>query len=232
VTTDAPALAAHAEPVDATQHGVAGMGNPVLGMLLFITSEVMFFAGLFAAYFSIRAGYLELNATGQLVHVWPPTQFAHLLNPFTLFTDTGALNLILPATVILVVSSFTCQWGVWAIRRDDRTGFLRNFAVTLILGITFLLMQAFDYTVLAKEGMSLGSTTFGTTYFTLTGFHGAHVFGGALMLGVVVYRGMAGQFSAKHHDMVEATSLYWHFVDIVWILLFSVLYLLPGIPIS
>jgi cytochrome c oxidase subunit 3 len=65
---------------------------------------------------------------------------------------------------------------------------------------------------------------FGTTYFTLTGFHGAHVFGGVIMLAVVVYRGMAGQFSDRHHDLVEAVSLYWHFVDVVWIVLYSVLY--------
>jgi cytochrome c oxidase subunit III len=206
-------------------HSAGGIGNPVLGMLLFITSEVMFFAGLFAAYFSIRAGYTELIG-GQPVHVWPPTQFENLLNPFTLTTESGDLNLILPATIILVLSSFTCQMGVWSIRRDDRTGFLRNFGMTLVLGITFLLMQAYDYTVLFHEGLTMGATTFGTTYFTLTGFHGAHVFGGALMLAVVVYRGMAGQFSGKHHDMVEATSLYWHFVDVVWILLFSILYLL------
>ena len=206
-------------------HGSGGLGNPVLGMLLFITSEVMFFAGLFAAYFSIRAGYTELVG-GQPVHMWPPSQFAHLLKPLPLITEGGELNLILPATLILILSSFTCQMGVWAIRRDDRTGFLRNFGITLVLGITFLVMQAYDYTVLFHEGLTLGATTYGTTYFTLTGFHGAHVFGGALMLGVVVYRGMAGQFSGKHHDMVEATSLYWHFVDVVWILLFSILYLL------
>ena len=217
-------------------HAQGGIGNPVLGMLLFITSEVLFFAGLFAAYFTIRAGYQELNASGQLVHIWPPAQFAETLKVFPLIFTTHSgetvLNLILPATIILVSSSFTCQFGVWAIRRDDRTGFLRNFGVTLILGILFLLMQIYDYTVLYGEGMSLGSTTFGTTYFTLTGFHGAHVFGGVLMLGVVAYRGMAGQFSARHHDMVEATSLYWHFVDVVWILLFSILYLLPGVPAS
>jgi cytochrome c oxidase subunit 3 len=229
MTSDAAALTAHGDTHGTAPDGVSGLGNPVLGMLLFITSEVMFFAGLFAAYFSIRAGYQEL-VSGQLVHLWPPTEFADLLNPFTLFTENGSLNLILPATIILVVSSFTCQLGVNAIKADDRTGFLRNFAVTLVLGITFLLMQAFDYTVLFKEGLTMGATTFGTTYFTLTGFHGAHVFGGALMLGVVVYRGMAGQFSARHHDMVEATSLYWHFVDVVWILLFTILYLLPGTP--
>ncbi len=75
----------------------------------------------------------------------------------------------------------------------------------------------------------MGATTFGTTYYTLTGFHLAHVFGGVIMLAVVLYRGMAGQFSSRHHDMVEATSLYWHFVDVVWILLFSILYVLPGV---
>ena len=206
-------------------HVQGGIGNPVLGMLLFITSEVMFFAGLFAAYFSIRAGYQEL-INGQLVHIWPP------INPDTHAQFAlSALPIVLPATIILVASSFTCQMGVWAIRRDDRTGFLRNFGITLVMGIVFLVMQAYDYTTLFGEGITLGSTTFGTTYFTLTGFHGAHVFGGALMLGVVVYRGMAGQFSSRHHDMVEATSLYWHFVDVVWILLFSVLYLLPGVPL-
>ena len=132
----------------------------------------------------------------------------------------------LPATLILVLSSVTCQLGVWAIRKDDHRGFVRAIAVTLVLGVTFLLLQAYDYSVLIGEGLTMGSTTFGTTYFTLTGFHGVHVFGGALMLAVVLYRGMAGQFSARHHDMVEATSLYWHFVDVVWILLFSILYLL------
>jgi len=200
----------------ADTHGSGGIGNPVLGMLLFITSEVMFFAGLFAAYFSLRAS----------VQPWPPAEFEGLLNPFTLFSESGSLNLILPATIILVISSFTCQFAVWGIKKDDRTQFIRNMAVTLVLGITFLLMQLYDYSVLIHEGLTMGSTTFGTTYYTLTGFHGAHVFGGVLMLGVVLYRGMAGQFSARHHDMVEATSLYWHFVDVVWILLFSILYLL------
>ncbi len=223
MTADATALTTH-EPALGT-HGSGGMGNPVLGMLLFITSEVMFFAGLFAAYFSIRAGYTEvINSVS--THVWPPTQFQHLLNPFTLTTESGALNLILPATLILLSSSVTCQLGLMAIQRNDRRGFVRAFAVTLVLGVSFLLLQAFDYSVLMHEGLTMGATTFGTTYFTLTGFHGAHVFGGALMLSVVLYRGMAGQFSAKHHDMVEAVSWYWHFVDVVWLLLFSILYLL------
>ena len=204
-------------PADAHAHGATdthasgGIGNPVLGMLLFITSEVMFFAGLFAAYFSIRANTVP----------WPPINPANG-EPFELHI----LPIVLPATIILVASSFTCQFAVWAIKKDNRTSFLRNMAVTVVLGIIFLLLQMYDYLVLAEEGITLNSGTFGTTFYTLTGFHGAHVFGGVLMLAVVLYRGMAGQFSARHHDMVEATSLYWHFVDVVWILLFSILYLL------
>jgi cytochrome c oxidase subunit 3 len=188
-------------------HVARGISSPILGMLLFITSEVMFFSGLFAAYFSTRA-----KNTG--TPVWDDPQ--KILQP---------LGPILIATIILVTSSFTCQFAIWAIRRGDRRGFIRNIAITFVLGIVFLLMQAYDYTVLYGDGLTLGSGPFGTTYFTLTGFHGAHVFGGVVMLGVILYRGMSGQFSARHHDAVEAVSLYWHFVDVVWIILFSVLYL-------
>jgi len=136
--------------------------------------------------------------------------------------------LVLIATILLVTSSVTCQMGVWAIRRDDRVGYVRAMAVTTILGIIFLLMQLTDYAILGSEGLTLSSGTYGTTYYTLTGFHGAHVFGGVIMLSVILYRGMVGQFSSKHYDAVEGASLYWHFVDVVWILLFALLYLLPG----
>ena len=210
MTADSHALATTEDhnPLTGLAHDSrGGISNVVLGMLLFITSEVMFFAGLFAAYFNTRASN----------HPWPPEEFADILNPF---------SLILVATVILITSSFTCQLAVWAIRRNDRTGFLRNISFTFVLGIIFLLLQAYDYSLLFADGMTLGSGPFGTTYFTLTGFHGAHVFGGAIMLSVLLYRGLAGQFTSRHHDAVEATSLYWHFVDVVWIALFSVLYIL------
>jgi cytochrome c oxidase subunit 3 len=207
-------------PVAGLAHDTrGGISNPILGMILFIASEVMFFSGLFAAYFNVRAA----------APAWPPVEpvdFSHVLHIFPL---------VGPATVLLVISSFTCQFAVWAIRRNDRTAFLRNIGVTLALGITFLLLQATDYILLwngePEAGippLTLDSGPFGTTYYTLTGFHGAHVLGGVVMLGVVLYRGMAGQFSARHHDAVEGTSLYWHFVDVVWIALFSLLYILPG----
>jgi cytochrome c oxidase subunit 3 len=191
-----------------------GISNPILGMILFICSEVMFFSGLFAAYFSIRA-----SSPG-----WPflaTGAGAEQLNEH--FNLHGEPWFALGLTIILVISSFTCQSGVWAIRRDDRTGFVRAIGVTLVLGILFLIGQIYDYSTI---GFGVADTPFGTTFYTLTGFHGAHVFGGAVMLSVVLYRGLAGQFSSRHHDAVEATSLYWHFVDVVWIVLFSTLYFL------
>ena len=203
-------------------HG--GISNPVLGMLLFITSEVMFFGGLFAAYFSIRASAAQ----------WPPinpeTNEAFHLQVLPVVTTDGvtSYSFVLIATVLLILSSFSCQYAVWKIRSDDRTRFLRAMAVTIALGITFLLMQLTDYAILGSEGLTLSSGTYGTTFYTLTGFHGAHVFGGVIMLSVVLYRGMVGQFSSRHYDAVEGASLYWHFVDVVWILLFALLYLLPG----
>jgi cytochrome c oxidase subunit 3 len=219
MTTDThPPLPVEHNPLASMPHDThGGISNPVLGMLLFVTSEVMFFGGLFAAYFSLRANSnlwppIDPNSTAV-----PPEQFHLAILPF-----------VGPATVLLILSSFSCQWAVWAIRRDDRTVFLRGMTVTVVLGIVFLGMQMADYALLGAEGLTLSSGTYGTTYFTLTGFHGAHVFGGVIMLGVMLYRGMAGQFSSRHYDAVEGASLYWHFVDVVWILLFSVLYLLPG----
>jgi cytochrome c oxidase subunit 3 len=191
-----------------------GISNPILGMLLFICSEVMFFSGLFAAYFTVRAA----------APVWPPIVPGdlELTEAYNLHAEPWfAAGL----TLVLILSSFTCQFAVWGIRRGDRTGLIRNISVTLVLGIVFLLGQIYDYSTI---GFGLSDGTFGTTFYTLTGFHGAHVFGGVIMLSVVLYRGMVGQFSGKHYDAVEGASLYWHFVDVVWILLFSLLYLLPG----
>ena len=216
MSTDAQALTVHSDehsPVAGLAHDArGGISNPILGMLLFICSEIMFFSGLFAAYFATRAAAL----------VWPPIipDDPELTEAFNLHAEP-IFALVL--TIILVLSSFTCQFGVWAIRRDDRTGFIRNIGVTLVLGIVFLIGQIYDYVTI---GFGIADGTFGSTFYTLTGFHGAHVFAGVIMLSVVLYRGLAGQFSSRHHDAVEATSLYWHFVDVVWIALFSTLYIL------
>jgi cytochrome c oxidase subunit 3 len=221
-TGDAGHAVTEHSPVAGLAHDTrGGISNPILGMLLFICSEVMFFSGLFAAYFSVRAAAVQ----------WPPIivggpdeaskQAAALLTEhFNLHAEWGFAAIL---TLVLITSSFTCQVGVWAIQRNDRNGFIRAIGVTLVLGIVFLLGQVYDYSTL---GFGISDTPFGTTFYTLTGFHGAHVFGGAVMLSVILYRGMAGQFSSKHHDAVEAVSLYWHFVDVVWIALFATLYFL------
>jgi cytochrome c oxidase subunit 3 len=178
-----------------------GIDTALVGMLLFIASEIMFFAGLFGAYFNIRAEHT----------VWPPQGFE---------LDLGLAAVL---TVILVSSSFTMQYAVSRIRKGDRTGMVRAMTVTVILGVVFLLGQAYDYATL---GFGISSGVYGTLFFTMTGFHGAHVLGGVIGMSIVLLRGLSGQFSARHHTAVEAVSLYWHFVDVVWIGLFSTLYLL------
>jgi cytochrome c oxidase subunit 3 len=188
----------------AMAHGASGMATPLVGMLLFIASEVMFFGGLFAAYFSARAS-VPAGA-------WHPPEPGHL-----------DLPLAAVLTAILVASSFTMQFGVWAIRRGDQ-GKLRLWtAITLGLGIVFLAGQLYDYSQL---GFGIADDPFGTVFYTLTGFHGAHVFGGTVGLTIVLARAARGQFSARNHVGVEAVSMYWHFVDVVWIGVFSTIYLL------
>ena len=218
MTADATALQVpHSEDEEYAEigHGMGGVNTALLGMLLFIGSELMFFAGLFAAYFNARA---------QAQPNWPPEGLEHVIEPF----PAGPIP-YLPfiATVILILSSGTMQWALWRIRKGDRRGMNRALLITLVMGSIFLASQAFEYIVLLDEhGFGINSGIYGTLFFTMTGFHGAHVFGGLVGISIVLLRGVAGQFSARHHIAVEAVSAYWHFVDIVWIFLFFTLYFL------
>lgn len=213
MTADARALAVpHGEEDVAAGHGTQGINTALLGMLLFIGSELMFFAGLFAAYFNARAAAL---AAGQ--H-WPPPGLEHVIEP-------GLVPVV--ATIVLIASSGTMQYALMRIQKGDRRGMNRALAVTLIMGIAFLGAQAFDYyELLIEHGFGINSGIYGTLFFTMTGFHGAHVFGGVVGIFIILLRGAAGQFSARHHVAVEAVSAYWHFVDVVWIGLFATLYFL------
>jgi len=186
-------------------HKPGGISSSLLGMVLFIASEVMFFGGLFGAYFTLRSAAPE----------WPPPDNPHL---------SAAYAAVL--TAILVSSSVTMQFGVWAIRKNNQRRLILWLAVSLLLGATFLAMQALEYANLIEEGMTLSSGVFGSTFYTLTGFHGAHVAGGAAFILIVLLRARSGQFTARYHDTVEMASYYWHFVDVVWIGLFSTIYLL------
>jgi len=200
--------------VIASGHGTAGGETPLgyvqgrldttlIGVLLFITSEIMFFAGLFAAYFTVRAGH---------GNPWPPEGF----HP--------EIEIALILLVILLTSSLTMEYSLRRIRAGDRTGLVRGLTVTLVLGALFLIGQLYDYSIL---GFGISSGIYGTVFYTLTGFHGAHVFGGVVAIGVMLMRGAAGQFSARHHAAIEGVSWYWHFVDVVWIGLVTTLYVLP-----
>jgi cytochrome c oxidase subunit III len=186
-------------------HKPGGISSSLLGMVLFIASEVMFFGGLFGAYFTIRSAAAE----------WPPPDTPHL--------ETWYAAIL---TTILVSSSVTMQFGVWAIRKNDSRRLILWLAVSLVLGLIFLAGQAYEYSTLIEEGMTLSSGVFGSTFYTLTGFHGAHVAGGAAFILIVLLRARARQFTDRYHDTVEMASYYWHFVDVVWIGLFSTIYLL------
>jgi cytochrome c oxidase subunit III len=168
---------------------------------------VMFFGGLFGAYFTLRTAAPE----------WPPPGTPPL-------EDWYALIL----TAILVSSSVTMQLGVYAIRRGDQRWLVRWLAISLVLGLAFLAGQANEYRILIGEGLTLSSGVFGSTFFTLTGFHGAHVAGGAAFILVVLLRARSGQFTSRYHDTVEMSSYYWHFVDVVWLGLVSTIYLLSA----
>ena len=197
-----------ATPAAATPTGTGhrqAISLSLFGMVLFISSEVMFFGGFFGAYFDIRSG----NST------WPPA-VPHI-DRLEIFPIATIL------TVVLVTSSFTMQAGLSAIKRGDTRGLIRWLKITLALGATFLMLQLFDYSQL---GFGLRDGVFATLFYTMTGFHFAHVFGGALFLYLVMLQAYRGEFSPEEHTGVEAATLYWHFVDIVWIGLFTTYYVL------
>jgi cytochrome c oxidase subunit III len=178
------------------------MSGPVLGMVLFVASEAMFFAAFFAGYFTIRA-----NET-----VWPPKGIEHL-----------KIDIATILTVILVASSLLVQMSLRSIRRGDRTRALGWLGGTIVLGVTFLALQLYDYSQL---GFGLKDGTFGTLFYVMTGIHMAHVFGGVVFLALVFAQGARGGLSASRHDPLAAGAIYWDFVDIVWLALFTVFYLL------
>jgi cytochrome c oxidase subunit III len=177
--------------------------NLLLGVKLAILSEIMLFGAFFAAYFVVRA------ASGE----WPPPG------------GPERPELVLPGlnTLLLVASSGTMQLGVRSARGGDRSRVLRWLGATLLLGGVFLVIQGYEF---ATNGFGLGSGIFGSTFYILTGFHGAHVIVGLALISIVANRARRGLVSAEHHTGVEGTSYYWHFVDVVWLFLFSTLYVL------
>jgi cytochrome c oxidase subunit 3 len=199
-------------PIHATRPNQVAVGT-----IVWLSSELMFFAGLFAMYFTLRA---------QVPEVWE--QQTQLLD-----IRFATIN-----TTILVLSSFTAQAGVFAAERYQprRTGSLLAFrqwgmhewfVLTYILGSAFVGGQIFEYATLVSEGLTISSDPYGSVFYLTTGFHGLHVIGGLIAMLFVLGR----SFVAKKFGTHEATttivvSYYWHFVDVVWIALFSVIYLI------
>jgi cytochrome c oxidase subunit 3 len=197
-------------------------GRFSLGMwavILFISSESMFFGALFTTYFFLHAR----------IPAWQPVIqrcFEECEKPhWNALTHIGGFTLPLVAinTVALVSSSVTMQLAVNAIKRGDAAGLRKWLIPTVVLGVWFISGQGYEYLHL---GFLPDNSIFAAVFFTLTGFHGAHVTGGILMNALVLFRSFKGHFNARHHLAVEAASIYWHFVDVVWIGLFTVIYII------
>ena len=181
-----------------------------VGTVVWLSSELMFFAALFAMYFTIRSVTLSEIDGGQ----WPPA-------------DAGLdLPYALTFTTILVLSSFTCQFGVFAAEEGDVFGLRRWFAVTLFMGSVFVLGQLYEYTKLVGEGLTVASSPYGSVFYLTTGFHGLHVVGGLAAFCVVLARSAYGRFTSEQATSAIVVSYYWHFVDVVWIGLFAVIYII------
>lgn len=176
-----------------------------LGILLFIVSEVMLFGAFFASYFFLRVVVDPAS--------WPPADF-------TLPKEVAGMN-----TAILVSSSFTIHYALESIRRGNRAGLKLGLVATWLLGATFLFIQVNEYVHL---GFSARDLAFGSIFYSLTGLHGAHVFVGLLLLSFATIRAFRGHFgpAEKDHLGVEVPGIYWHFVDIMWIVVYVTVYIL------
>ncbi|MWC00190.1 cytochrome c oxidase subunit 3 [Agromyces seonyuensis] len=184
-----------------------------VGTIVWLGSEVMFFAGLFAIYFTLRSTSPDL---------WE--------------AQTSLLNIPFATanTIILVSSSFTAQFGVWAAermqpyRQGRKLGMTEWFLISFVLGAIFVAGQVFEYATLVSEGISLSSDAYGSAFYLTTGFHGLHVTGGLLAFLFVIGRAYAVKnFGHKEATSAIVVSYYWHFVDVVWIGLWFVIYILP-----
>jgi cytochrome c oxidase subunit 3 len=173
-----------------------------LGMLLFIISEVMLFGAFFTAYFFIRV----------VANVDWPAQGEELPKLI------AGVN-----TAILISSSFTMHWALEGARNENRNALRVGMLTTFLLGLTFLCIQVNEY---VHIGFAPGDNAQGTIFYGLTGLHGAHVFVGLTLLAFATIRAYRGHFTAKEHRGIEVPGIYWHFVDVMWIFVYSTVYLL------
>jgi cytochrome c oxidase subunit 3 len=176
-----------------------------VGVIVWLSSELMFFAALFAMYFSIRAAAPEL--------------WAH-------HTPTLDVPYALGNTIILVLSSVTCQFGVFAAERGNVFKLRKWFSITFIMGLVFVLGQLNEYHNLYAEGLKIDTDGYGSMFFLATGFHALHVTGGLVAFIIYMVRTTLAKFTPAQATAAIVVSYYWHFVDVVWIALFSMVYIL------
>ena len=184
------------------------------GMALFIASEVMFFAAFFWAFFDASLYFAEAKQVARVAAtggVWPPVD----IEPFDAF-DLPFMN-----TLILLLSGVTVTWAHHALREDKRDQVIQALAITVVLGVLFSVLQAYEYSH-AAFGFTDG--IYASTFYMATGFHGFHVIVGTIFLAVCLVRTMKGDFTPTQHFGFEAAAWYWHFVDVVWLFLFICVY--------
>ena len=197
VTTAAPTISARI-------HSLNRPNLVSVGTIIWLSSELMFFAGLFAMYFVARA-----TNVGE----WPPP-------PTELDVPYALVN-----TIVLVASSFTCQYGVFAAERGDVFGLRRWYAVTFVMGLIFVLGQVNEYhTLVTEHGTTIASSSYGSVFYITTGFHALHVTGGLIAFILLISRTFLSRFTPAQATAAIVVSYYWHFVDVVWIGLFAVIY--------
>ncbi len=215
-------MSAHAAPAG---HGPAHQGNanehpppihfssriypPIVGIFLFIGSEIMLFGSFFTVYFFVR---VVNNASP-----WPP------YIPGTHIQYERPWFLALINTFILVTSSFTMHWATQSIKRGHRAGLCAGMVLTLLLGTTFLLTQVIEY---HRIGFNTSDGAFAASFFGLTGLHACHVFIGLTILLAMTVRSFRGHFSPEAHHGIEVGGIYWHFVDVMWIVVYVTVYIL------
>ena len=188
-----------------TPHTATGLDNRKLGMWAFLGSECLFFGALISSYLLYRGR--------SLVGPYPDDVYDI---PFTSVSS-----------FVLLMSSLTMVLALNAIQRDDHRRLRAWLLATALLGITFVGGQVYEFTVFVKEGVTLSRNLFGSSFFVLTGFHGAHVTVGILMLLTLFGQSLSGHLPTERALRVELVGLYWHFVDVVWIVIFTIVYLIP-----
>ncbi|MDH3294644.1 MAG: heme-copper oxidase subunit III [Acidimicrobiia bacterium] len=205
-----------------------GLSNMKLAMWLFLGSECLLFGALISTYLLSKSRFMiELLAGNPKVVSTLPEGLVEE------FIEAGSVEPMwdIPFTsgssFILLMSSLTMVLAHKAVSEDDELQTKVWLAATALLGSTFIAGQVYEFTAFFREGLSYDANLFGTAFYTLTGFHGAHVSGGILMLMSLLYMAFRGKLKSDRAETVELVGLYWHFVDVVWVLIFTIVYLIP-----